>query len=261
MFTEDHAALTGARELVIANELKPERSWNANLSYVKNWVFNNQTYLQLDASAWFTHFTNKIAPDYDTDVQKIIYDNIDGYAQSKGVSANVDISFPNGMKFLIGGTWQNVQKAEEGVMEHLEFAERFSGNWMLSLPIKKWNMTLDYTGTLTGPMNLPTLGENDPRRDVSSTFALHHIQATYRGLKNFEIYAGVKNLTNWTVSKTVPFLIANSNDPFDKNVSYNPDGSIVKTKENPYGLSFDPTYIYGTNQGIRGIIGVRYQLF
>jgi outer membrane receptor for ferrienterochelin and colicins len=31
LFTEDHAALTGAREVVITEELRPEQSWNANL--------------------------------------------------------------------------------------------------------------------------------------------------------------------------------------------------------------------------------------
>jgi outer membrane receptor for ferrienterochelin and colicins len=29
LFTEDHAALTGAREIIIANNLKPEQSINA----------------------------------------------------------------------------------------------------------------------------------------------------------------------------------------------------------------------------------------
>lgn len=259
LFTEDHAALTGARQLVITENLKPERSWNANLSYVKNWVFKDQTYMQLDASAWFTHFSNKIAPDYDTDVQKIIYSNLDGYAQSKGISANVDITLPNGIKFLVGGTMQQVQITENQKTEYLKFAERFSGNWAVTVPIEKWNTTIDYTGTITGPMDLPTLGENDPRRSVSPTFALHNIQATYKGIKRFDIYAGIRNLTNWTVSKTVPFIISRSQDPFDKNVNFDTNGNPIKTADNPYGLTFDPSYIYGTNQGIRAIIGIRYQ--
>src|SRR5690606_16917153 len=34
LFTEDHAALSGAREVVIREQLNPERSWNSNLNYV-----------------------------------------------------------------------------------------------------------------------------------------------------------------------------------------------------------------------------------
>lgn len=36
LFTEDHAVLTGAREVVINGELEPERSINANLNYAQN---------------------------------------------------------------------------------------------------------------------------------------------------------------------------------------------------------------------------------
>jgi len=33
------------------------------------------------------------------------------------------------------------------------------------------------------------------------------------------------------------------------------------TPDNPYGLTFDPDYVYGPNQGIRGFLGLRYTLF
>ena len=35
LFTEDHAALTGSRDVVIKSDLKPERSVNANLNYIQ----------------------------------------------------------------------------------------------------------------------------------------------------------------------------------------------------------------------------------
>jgi outer membrane receptor for ferrienterochelin and colicins len=35
LFTEEHAALTGSREVIVLEELKPERSYNANLNYLK----------------------------------------------------------------------------------------------------------------------------------------------------------------------------------------------------------------------------------
>jgi outer membrane receptor for ferrienterochelin and colicins len=47
LFTEDHAALTGAREIIIANNLKPEQSINANLNYIKKINFDNGPLLAL----------------------------------------------------------------------------------------------------------------------------------------------------------------------------------------------------------------------
>ena len=35
LFTEQHAVLTGAREVVLLDDLNPERSWNANLNFVQ----------------------------------------------------------------------------------------------------------------------------------------------------------------------------------------------------------------------------------
>src|SRR5690554_5630343 len=56
VFTEDHAALTGAREVVFLSELKPETSWNGNVNYVRKFHFNNGLFLNFDASVFYTYF-------------------------------------------------------------------------------------------------------------------------------------------------------------------------------------------------------------
>src|SRR5688500_17919773 len=81
LFTEDHAALTGSREVVIAEKLKPEQSWNVNLNYTGLINLNNGL-INLDASTFYTYFTNKIVGDFLSDPDKIIYDNLDGHAIS-----------------------------------------------------------------------------------------------------------------------------------------------------------------------------------
>lgn len=65
---------------------------------------------------------------------------------------------------------------------------------------------------------------------------------------------------NWTPAKSSPFLIARSNDPFDKQVSFDNNGNPLSTPNNPYALTFDPNYVYAPNQGIRFFLGVRFQL-
>src|SRR5690606_6588562 len=95
VFTEDHAALTGARKVEFTENLKPEKSWNSNLNYVRKMMAGNRSYINLDATAFYTHFSNKIIPDYDTDPNKIIYSNLNGYAVSRGISLNADITFGN----------------------------------------------------------------------------------------------------------------------------------------------------------------------
>jgi outer membrane receptor for ferrienterochelin and colicins len=109
-------------------------------------------------------------------------------------------------------------------------------------------------------MRLPLLGELDPRREYSFPFTVQNIQITFKKLHNLEIYSGVKNIFNWTPNRGNPFLIARANDPFDQNVQFDGNGNAIPTATNPYGLTFDPTYAYGPNQGARFFLGLRYHL-
>ncbi len=276
LFTEEHAALTGAREVVVEEELKPERSYNINLNYLKKIYATNGTFASIDLSAFYTHFNNIILPDYDTDPNKIIYDNLDGKSVSKGVSANIDVVFPSGIKMLVGATFMDVRSTENGVTKRQILTESYSGTWGASYTIRPWNLSIDYTGNLYGPMRLPLTGDLDPRNEFSPVWSIQNIQFTYKGLKNFEFYAGVKNLLDWTPNKGNPFIIARANDPFDKGITSNetnnpqPDnripgrivqpGGVFSTNDNPYALTFDPAYVYGPNQGIRTFFGLRYRL-
>lgn len=260
LFTEDHAALTGARDVLIQNDLEPERSYNVNLNFNKKIFTNNGGFIGIDVSTWYTYFSNVIYPDYETDPNLIIYDNLNGRATTKGISANIDLNFDNGFSLLAGATLMDVNTEEDGVKERQILTERFSGTWGASYKFKKLNLAIDYTGNIYGPMRLPLLGELDPRQPYSPTWSIQNIQLTYGGFKRFTIYGGVKNLLNWTPDKGNPFLIARANDPFDRNVQFDNDGQVVATPNNPNALTFDPTYVYGPNQGIRAFLGVRYTL-
>mgnify|MGYP000060573937 CR=1 FL=1 len=109
-------------------------------------------------------------------------------------------------------------------------------------------------------MRLPLLSDKDPRSPYAPWWSIQNIQLLYTGFKNIEIYGGVKNLLNWTPNKGNPFIIARTNDPFDKDVQYNSNGQIIATANNPYALSFDPNYVYAPLQGLRLFAGVRYNL-
>ena len=260
LFTEDHAAISGFREVVIKNNLKPERSWNATLNYngqqpVK-WGF-----IGLDASLFYTRFSNKIIPDYDTDPNLIIYDNLSGYAVSQGISANLDVIVRNGPKILAGITWMDVftkQADASGVTtkEAQVFAPRFSGNYTISYTLNKWKTSFDLTGKLFGPQRLPVV-PNDYRAAYSPWFTLMNIQATQKIGAQLEVYLSVKNLLNFMPRN--PLL--HPDDPFNKpGGKYFDANGVARTDTNPYGYTFDPSYNYAPLQGIRALLGVRWNV-
>ena len=259
LFTEEHAALTGARIVEIKNELKPERSYNANLNYIKKIYAKNGTFVALDASVFYTYFNNRIVGDYETDPNKIIYDNLNGYAQSKGLTLNLDLAFNNGLKIIAGVTLMENTLTENGITKQQILTEKVTGTWAVSYKIKKAKLAIDYTGNVYGPMRLPLLNDLDPRKQYSPWWSIQNIQLTFSGLKKFEIYGGVKNLLNWTPFKEKDqFIIARTNDPFDKEVQFDSNGQAIANANNPYGLTFDPTYIYAPTQGTRVFLGLRY---
>lgn len=252
IFTEDHAALTGARDVIFVGDLKPETSWNGNLNYIKKFYMDGGSVFALDASAFYTYFDNKIIPDYETNVNQIIYANLDGHAVSKGLSLNLDWAHTSGLKAMIGATVMDVYSIENNIKEWQMLTEKVMGTWTIGYKLKRANLSIDYTGNIIGAMRLPTLsvegGIQDPRPDKSKAWSIQNIQLTKHFNNGLEIFGGVKNLLNWTPTKGGIEIISRAHDPFER-------------IDDPNLLPFDPSYVYGPNQGIRGFLGVRYNLF
>jgi outer membrane receptor for ferrienterochelin and colicins len=251
LFTEDHAALTGSREVIIAEELKPERSFNGNLNYVTKWT-TGKFNVDIDITGFYSYFTNKINADYEVNPQQIIYDNLEGHAISQGVSLNTNFSFDIPLRISAGVSYMDVYELENGEegkgwKEKQFFAPDWSGNFVMTYSFPR-NFTFDFTGNWNGSMRLPVV-PHDYRPAYSPWHLIANVQVSKKFKNGMEIYAGIKNLFDFVPSED-PILRAI--DPFDQNVE-NP-------VENPYGYSFDTTYSYASMQGIRGLIGFRYSI-
>ena len=200
LFTEDHAFVTGQREVELEEELSPERSWNISLNFnqVHN-LFGGQGSFDIDA--FYTYFNNKIIPDYDTP-NKIIYANSDGHAISKGVSLSFAQNFVFPLSFNLGVTLQDVTQTEKNSSNQfekaaVEFAPNFSSTGTMNYRFRKQKTMLAWTFNLTGPMQLPTVFDLDehgtlsstPRPIRSKTWSRHTFQITKTFKeKNLEIY-------------------------------------------------------------------------
>lgn len=262
LFTEDHAALTGARAVEIKEALRPEQSYNINVNYAFPLRTGSRA-VNLDLSAWYAYFHNQIIPDYDTDPQKIIYDNLNGHALARGFSANLDFNVHQRFKGLMGITLQDVARVEANASGEKEkirpvLTERWSATWSLTYTVPAAVLSFDYTGNVYGPMRLPMAGPLDPRPESAPVWSLQNLQATKWFSDTWEIFGGIKNLLNWTPARNLPFLIARAEDPFDKNVAFDSNGQPMATPGNPYALTFDPNYVFAPNQGRRFFAGIRY---
>jgi outer membrane receptor for ferrienterochelin and colicins len=158
----------------------------------------------------------------------------------------------------IGATLMDVSINEDNIKKRQLLTESFSGVWSISYNLKKSRIKIDYTGNLYGPMKLPLLSRWDPRKGESPWFSIQNIQITKNIGTSWEMYGGIKNILNFTPANN---SIARSFDPFDSGVDFNSNGEAIATTNNPYALTFDPSYVYASNQGIRGFLGLRYTVF
>lgn len=240
LFTEDHAALTGSRDVLIANELKPESSYNVNLNLNHIFILGESTGT-VDLDVFYTYFNNKIVPDYETDPGYIIYDNLAGHGITRGVSMSVNQSFIIPFNYSLGFTIQDVYEEDNSTTDGSTirtpqlFAPVFTGTFVAGYSIKAWDLSIDYTGKLVGPQHLPTYEAPYERPQVSPWYSLHNVQVNKKISERFNIYFAVKNLLNWT------------------------QDSPLIAPEDPFGPNFDTSYAWGPLQPRRIILGFKLQ--
>jgi outer membrane receptor for ferrienterochelin and colicins len=235
--------------VVISEALKPEQSYNANLNYQRHTNFN-KGFITTDVSGFCTYFTSKITGDFDTDPNKIIYNNLKGYAVSAGATLNTEVHFTFPLKISAGLTYNKVYRMDKDTLGRYHkniqiHAPEWSGTYSVSYTFTKAQLTLDWNGQWSGPMRLPILPE-DFRPEYSPWYCLMNVQATKKFTFGLEIYAGVKNMLNFMPKNP----LMRPHDPFDKTAS--------DTQTNPNGYVFDTSYNYAPLQGIRGFVGLRY---
>lgn len=248
LFTEDHAFVTGQREVVIEEELKPEESYNFSLNL--NHIYTlGASQGMIDIDAFYTYFTNKITPDYSNEDQ-IRYANTDGFAVSKGIGINIqqELAFP--LAFSAGFNLQDVTEKENGEKRDIEFAPSWTGIFTANYHHKPWDLTLAYTARLTGSMALPVVYDLDkngdplstPRPTSSSTFAIHNLQIAKDFKGGWAIYGGLQNLFDY-VQPWSP--LTGTNDP-NANLGFSD--------------SFDTAYAYSPIHGREIYLGISWSL-
>jgi outer membrane receptor for ferrienterochelin and colicins len=246
LFAEDHAALSGARNVIITETLQPESSVNGGINIYQK-LFRENFSLVLDASAFYTHFSNKIIADYDSDPNEIRYANLNGFSVSRGAAINAELEFTFPLSVMAGVTYLDVFMQNERMVKTQQLhAPRWSGTFTASYTLPQ-NWKIDLNGRWFGPMRLPIL-PNDFRPEYSPWFCLLNVQVRKEFKKNIEVYAGIRNLLNFVPQHPImrPF------DPFDQTAN--------DPVNNPNGYTFDPSYTYAPVQGVRMFAGVKWKI-
>ena len=231
LFTEEHDVLSGSREVVITEDLDPERSYNGTLN-LNQIIDIGTSVLNIDFDLFYTHFSNQIIPDY-ANPNEIRYSNLEGHSVSRGLSISAAHNFPSPLQYSVGITLQDVFQKTNSTKDALPFAPNFNSTFSLSYAFSAVATSIDYTGRIVGEMNLP---EYPNAKNTSEIYSEHNIKLTKKISSGLEVYTSVKNLFNYT-----------QNNP-------------LIAPDRPFSEDFATDHVFGPIQERRFQFGIKYEI-
>ena len=244
VFTEDHAALTGSRVVVFAEDLDPERSRSVTAS-VEHILPLGANPLTVSVDGFYTRFSNKIIPDYDQDPNLIVYENLDGFSVTRGFAVGFDQNFTAlPLTYTLGLTLTDVFTEEGGEREAVTYAPDYTGTLGATYQVRTLGIEVDYTANLVGPKRMPDFYVETFSRDrTSPAYTTHDVKLvkefgdvnSARGV-GFDVYLAAENI-------------------FDRT-----QGSPLVDADRPFSPQFDTIYTWGPIVGRTFSLGVRMNL-
>lgn len=234
---ENNYLMASGRQLVI-DKLSQENAWNYGLSTALNIPLGRQT-LKLNAEYYYTRFGNQAVIDYDTDPVQIHISNLHGKSYSHTFQIDATYDLFRGMTMTAAYRYNDVKTTYGGELMRQPLTNRYKSLLTASYktPLGLWQF--DATFALNGGGRLPkayTTADGTPSwKESYPAYGQLNAQIT-RTFRHFSVYAGGENLTG-----------------------YKQKNPIIDAAR-PWSSTFDPTLVWGPMQGLRGYIGVRYNL-
>src|SRR5690606_23067309 len=198
LFSEYSGILATSRNIIISEELEPEKALNFGVNLVQ--------YYQLDdvsgsfvVDFYRTNFTNQVIPDYDSDPSKVTFENLNGDSYSNILQAEGSINFLKNFDAKLSYKYSDVRYTQNGIEREYPFVAKHNvlGSISYSPDDGSWNA--DVIAEWFGSKRLPSTESNPEQYQMpgeSEPYTLLNLQLTKRW-ELFEIYGGIENILNF----------------------------------------------------------------
>ncbi|MBO7084097.1 MAG: TonB-dependent receptor, partial [Bacteroidales bacterium] len=196
--------------------------------------------IQLLVDAYRTDFVNQIVIDRDADAHQIRIYNLNGKSYSNCAQIQLDYELFKDFDVSAAFRYTDVKMTINDTLREKPFVNRYKGLLTLSYAPGTWQF--DLITQFNGDSRVPSLAGNATAvkdgQDIKESpfYVIMNAQVTKKFGKHWEVYAGGENLLN-----------------------YKQDHPIVSGSD-PYGSDFDASMVWGPLSGIRGYLGVRFQV-
>lgn len=237
LFNEYSNLFSSGRDIIIEEELNPEKVVNFGVNLVQYFTFGD-VHADLVIDYYKTNFINKIIPDYNSNTAVVAFQNLNGSASSDIFQAETNFKFFGNLDVKAAYKYNSVKYSQNGIEEDAPFIpeHKILSNVSYSFDENRWgvNLSMNWFGkqklpnTETNPVEYRRPSESDP-------FAVLNAQLN-RNWESFEFYAGIENIFN-----------------------YKQENPIISA-DNPFGQYFDTSFIWGPVKGREIYAGFRFKI-
>lgn len=238
LFSENINLLVSSRDVIIADDLKPERALNYGFNITQKFTFEEDFSGYISSDLYRTEFQNQIFPDYFSDPSKALINNFEGKSISNGFQIELSLNMWNSLALKTGYNYLDVYRMEGEERMQLPFNPRHKSMAALSYKPVNQNFGIDLNMHWYGAQRLPNTASNPSefqRPDYSRSYTIFNTQFSY-AFPKLEFYAGCENIFNFRQSRPI--------------ISW----------QDPFGPHFDTSSVWGSTRGREFYLGFRYRI-
>ena len=238
VLAENNFLMASSRRVVIADNLDQEEAWNYGASVSTYLPVFGKT-LNVNAEFYYTDFLKQVVVDMDSDPHQIAFTNLDGRSYSKVFQVEASYPFFKGFTLTTAFRMTDAKTTYNGRLLEKPLTSKYKGlvttSYQTPLGLWQFDATLQLNGG--GRMPAPYALEDGALSWQPRYGGFEQLSAQVtRYFRNWSIYVGGENLTNFKQK--------------------NP----IVDAANPWGDRFDSIMIWGPVHGVKGYIGIRVNL-
>lgn len=228
--------LASSRKWIANQQLKPEISWNAGVSFVQRFkLFNRPS--SVVADYYFTFFERQLVVDRDQAFNEVVFNNLKGKSYSNAFQIEFETEPAKNFFIRLAYKFLDIKAEYANKMQQQVLIPQHRGMVNLSYKTRNNRWEFDLTGKIYGNSRLPVYEENGElvTNKWTPVYPILNSQVTHI-YKNWDFYVGIENMTNFK--------------------QRNP----IVDAQNPFSSTFDATQVWGPIMGINVYAGIRYTL-
>ncbi len=233
LIAENIRLLSSSRKFYKSGSIKIEEAVNTGINLTQYFSLMNRE-LSITAEYYRTSFINKVVADIDRNSREVHFYNLEGDSFSDNYQVELSYELFPRLDILAAFRYSDAKTTYSGELLSDPFNKKIRSIISFSYITKLRLWQFDFTANYNGKSRLPRF-TNSAIREYSPEFVIINTQVT-RYYKNFEVYLGIENITDFR------------------------QDSPVITPDDPFGPDFDASIIWGPLSGRNIYLGIRYSI-